>query len=306
MLGFDALGSVAIGDPGGTESGTAPGPISAVASATLPDLGVVSQVTLVDQSSSQTSGDTVSAGDFVPGVQNVAFSKQTISKPDFVSRLKKLIPPSWFSIDDTPILDGLLSGAASPLSWVYDLYSYALKQMRIRTSTGVWIDRISYDFLGNRLPRKKTIDQLSGEVVSAELDDEYRNRVLKEILRPRQTREAIRLALFDMTGRDPIIIEPWNTGDCGAFDIGAFAFDTAGCYGSTTMNNQMLITAYRPVGQGVPNVAGFDTPYAGYDVGGGEYIELQWTTAQVTDDDIYSAVAKTKAAGMTAWTAIRS
>ena len=105
---------------------------------------------------------------------------------------------------------------------------------------------------------------------------------------------------------------------------------------------QVFITVYRPPGGGTPYVAGWDTcagAYAGetvivpalsgwddapggWDVGGlfafvtpvplssvvSDFGAIEWTsdeeTGLITDDQIYAAIAKTVAAGVTAWVAI--
>lgn len=214
------------------------------------------------------------------------------------------LPRSWFASDDIPVLRGLLNGLAAPLSWIYQLYAYTLLQMRIGTATGAWIDRISYDFLGNRLPRKKYVDPFTGVQTSAENDDTYRARVKAEIMRPRQTRAAIVQALEDLTGKTPQIFEPWNPGDCGAYGMGMMGYGVAGCYGSLELANQIFVTALRPQGSGVPGVGGYGQGQIAYGQTG-EYIDDSQITGPVTDADIYAAVAGVKAGGMTAWVAIQ-
>jgi hypothetical protein len=213
---------------------------------------------------------------------------------NFETRFAGLLPPSWFD-EPTPVKDAVVAGFAGPLSWDYSLYVYTLLQARIKTATGVWLDRIAYDFCGTRLPRR-----------AGESDTLYRARIIAEILRPRVTRAGISQALSDLTGKTPVIIEFWNTGDVGAWDIGNVGFDVAGMWGDTTYNNQIFVTAYRPEGEGFANVAGYDNPATGWDIGTTEFVDLTTISAVVKDSDIYNAVAQTVSAGKVGWTAIES
>lgn len=214
----------------------------------------------------------------------------TGDQTDFLQRQHSLIAPSWFPAGESPVLDTVLSGGAYNLAWIYSIFQYVLLQARLATATGVWLDRISYDFLANDLPR------LTGET-----DLSYRARIKNEILRERNTRKGIILALEQLTGITPKLYEPWHPGDVGAYDIGTSAYDQAGMYGDLSLNNQLFITAYRPVSAGVASIVGYDNPETGYDIGTSEYIEDNWITGQITDAMIYATVAKTIAAGMTAW-----
>lgn len=231
----------------------------------------------------------------------------TGDQQDFANRLRGLLPPSWFGTGltsvngistgtGTPILDSVLAAVAYPLSWDYVLFSYVLTQSRIATATGIWLDRISYDFLGTRLPRFVN-----------ETDTAYRARILAEIFRPRQTRAAITKALVDLTGRTPIIIEAWNPGDVGAYNTpGRQGYGVAGMYGSLQYRNQVFVTAYRPAGVGIPNIPGYGNSGWGYGraQGAGQYCSMSQVTGLVTDAQIYATVAGIVAAGCTAWVAI--
>lgn len=232
----------------------------------------------------------------------------TGDQQDFANRLRGLLPGSWFGTGltvvgnqeasaQTPVLDTLMAGMAYPLAWDYVLFNYVLLQSRIKTATGVWLDRISYDFCGTRLPR--LID---------ENDDAYRTRIIAEILRPRQTRAGISKALVDLTGQTPKIVELWNPGDTGAYGTaGCQGYGHAGMYGSLQYRNQVFITAYRPSGEGIPNIGGYGNPQSGYGTSGqGEYADLSDVIGAVKDRDIYASVAGIVAGGITGWTAIQS
>jgi hypothetical protein len=214
---------------------------------------------------------------------------------DFVRRLAGLLPASWFEpgAGANPVRDAELNGAAYNLSWIHSLYKYTLKQTRIATATGVWLDRISWDFFGPNFARR-----------NGEPDSSFRVRLKAEILRPRQTRVAISLALTDLTGVAPLIFEPWNPRDCGAYGVqGTMAYGCVGCYGSLQPPYQIFVTAVQPPGAGVPNVGGYGAGAVGYGVAG-EYIDQSQVVGAITEAEIYATVAKTVAAGVTAWTDI--
>lgn len=230
---------------------------------------------------------------------------QTSALPNFASRLAELLPPSWFGtgatqVDgvtgeaETPILNTILAAFAYPLSWIYSLYQYTLNQNRLQTSSGVWIDRTSYDFFGNTLPRR-----------SGESDASYSGRVQAWFSQPRLSRDGITEVVTDVTGYTPELLELWNPTDCGGYDY-VMGWDVAGHWGDLSLNNQFLITAYRPAGGGVPNVDGWGGYLGGYDVGAIEYIADSWIKVAAQDAEIYSTIAGATAAGVTAWTAIEN
>lgn len=249
---------------------------------------------------------------------------------DIFGRLRNgpILAP-WWGAGETPVLDTVLDGCAGVMAWCYALIAFAKAQTRLGTASGAWLDIAAWDYLGARFLRRQT-----------ETDDSFRPRVIAEILRPRSTRAAIVGMLVDLTGRQPDIFEPWNPGDCGAYDVGTLAYagsdfaaspsgwdaaqggwdsgsfallepggvsgssPGAGCWGDLGLRNQIFITARRPPGQGLPNVAGFDAAGGGYNVGALELIDMSQVQGQVTDAEIYARIAQTVAAGTTAWTAI--
>src|ERR1700727_986655 len=83
----------------------------------------------------------------------------TGDQSDMLARLKAVLPSGWFPLSvvgqpsNTPILDGLLSGPAWALSWVYTLIEYANDQTRIATATDVWLDLAALDYFGGNLTR---------------------------------------------------------------------------------------------------------------------------------------------------------
>jgi len=66
---------------------------------------------------------------------------------DILTRVKMLIPFRWFSWV-APIRDAILGGLSDSMAWCYSWIVYAKQQSRIATSTGPFLDLISYDFLG--------------------------------------------------------------------------------------------------------------------------------------------------------------
>ncbi len=92
-------------------------------------------------------------------------------------------------------------------------------------------------------------------------------------------------------------------------------FAGIGAWGSLNYPDQFFVTAFRPLGGGVPSVAGLaaatypgtSTPMpGGYGAGVIEYASLSIIQGNVTDADIYSAIDRCVAAGVTAWTQIKS
>jgi hypothetical protein len=205
---------------------------------------------------------------------------------DMLARLRATLPP-WFP-DDAPITNGVLAGLAGGLSFGYSLIQFAKAQTRIATMSGGWLDMAAWDFFGARFMRRR-----------GEADASFKPRVLLELLRPRQTRAAISQALVDLTGAAPAIFEPWNPGDCGAYGY-AMGYGCAGCYGSLALRNQIFVTAVLADGPGIPNVGGYGVGMIGYGVAG-EYVDLSQVTGPITNEEIYSVVAQTVAAGVTAW-----
>lgn len=247
------------------------------------------------------------AAELNPSLASQVLANLTVAdQAAMLGRLSSLLPASWFGtglteVNDVigspaiPVLTTVLSGPAYNLAWIYVLYQYVLKQSRIATATGVWLDRISYDFFGTNLPRR-----------SGETDNLFRVRIINEILRPRSTRVAIALALFNLTGVSGQVTELWNPFDCGGYDQGVMGYDFAGMYGDLALNNQFFVVAFRPFGSGIANIEGYDNPIGAYDFGSFEYIDMSSITGPILDSEIYATIASTLAAGTTAWTIIES
>jgi hypothetical protein len=216
---------------------------------------------------------------------------------DMLARLRAALPARWFP-DSAPVLDGLLGGLASGWSWAYQLLQYVKTQARIATATDVWLDIIANDFFGDRLARR-----------AGQGDAAFRNRIQRELFRERGTRGAIVAVLQDLTGRGPFVFEPARSTDTGGYTSmsgggGGLGYGSAGGWGSVALPFQCFITAYRPVGSGIATVSGWGGPCGGYGQGTIEYASLEMVQGQVTDDDIYAAVADVLPVAAIGWTRI--
>lgn len=204
---------------------------------------------------------------------------------DMLARLKAVLPQGWFP-DATPVLDGVLSGLAAAWSFLYGQLSYVRLQTRIATATDMWLDLVAQDFFGFRVRRR-----------NAEQDGAFRLRIQQELQRERGTRTAVIGALTDLTGRAPLVFEPARATDTGGWGI-ALGYGVAGGWGSLMLPFQCFLTAYRPHASGIANVAGYGTG------GPVQYASLSMVQGQVTDADIFGAVADVLPAATMAWTRI--
>jgi hypothetical protein len=221
----------------------------------------------------------------------------TGDQQDMLARLRAVLPPRWFA-DSAPVLDGLLSGLASGWTWAYQQLQYVKAQTRLATASDIWLDMIANDFFGSHLLRRP-----------GQSDEAFRTHIQKELFRERGTRSAIVSTLRDLTGRAPLVFEPARTADTGGYASlsgsgGGAGYGCAGGWGSLALPFQCFITAYRPTGSGISTVTGWGGPAAGYGRGTIEYANLDMVQGQVTDDDIYAAVAGVLPVAVIGWTSI--
>lgn len=253
----------------------------------------------------------------------------TLNAAEMLRRLKSAIPNGWFA-DVAPMRDVVFGGLADALAWVYAQAQVVRAGTRRSGTLGWLLDVDAFGFFGAAFLRR-----------ASETDGAWRKRYTDEIFRPRVTRAAIDKALTDLTGRHPIIVETWNAGDCGAYDLGglgyagsdyapapAGGFDVAGaydigvtsydplsgpsgnsypglgCWGSLEIPYQFFVTARRPMGGDIPNASGTDTGVMGYDIGAFRYTDPSELQVAVSDAEILACVARTQAAGVIPWTAI--
>lgn len=216
---------------------------------------------------------------------------------DIVARLRSVLPPWFGDEENSPILTAVLTGIATSYAAVYDMIQFIKLQTRIQTATGGFLDIIATDFFGRRLRRK-----------TGQTDAVFRKRIIAEILRPRATRPSVVQVLEDLTGRTPIIFEPSRPADTGAWNNGAtLGYGQAGAYGSLLLPYQAFVTAFRPSGTGIPNVAGYNMPAGAYSVPSHiEYGALSQVQGAVLDSDIYDAINSVRPAGTIMWTQIDS
>lgn len=213
---------------------------------------------------------------------------------DFSARLQRLIPNGWFTVGQTALRDGFLAGLSNIFALIYSLLAYLRKQTRISTATDGFLDLIAADFFGNTLYRKAN-----------QSDDSFRARILANILRERGTRNGVRSIIRQLTGREPIIFEPQRPLDTGVYGGPGLAYGLVGGYGSMNLPYQSFVTIYRPVGQGIPSIAGYGISVGAYGIGQIEYATLSMIQG-ITDADLYAAVDSVRPAGYTIWARITS
>jgi len=210
---------------------------------------------------------------------------------DMLARLWQLLPLRWFA-DVSPVLTALLAGLSDTLAWLYAMLAYAKLQTRIATATDSFLDLISRDFFAANLPRR-----------FGETDAAFRARIQAALLAPRATRPALIAALTALTGRAPVVFEPSRPDDTGAYGT-ALGYGVAGGWGSLLLPFQVFVTAFRPLGTGVPRVGGWGSGAGGWGGGAMQYVSLAMVQSQVSDADIDAAIVGTVPVAVTAWTRI--
>ena len=219
----------------------------------------------------------------------------TGSQSAIAQRLRQLLPPSWFPVANDPVLDPLLQGAAWALSSNAAQLAYAALQTRIKTATGEWLDLIANDFFGTTLYRWPN-----------ESDTQLRGRILANLFVLGPTRADMSNVLTLLTGRVPLIIEPWRVQDCGEWDGPYMGYDMAGHWGDL-LPYQCFIEAYRPIGTGIPYVAGWDQSPSGWDVASqGEWTDASMVEEAVSDQTILAAMVACRPVATRIWTRIES
>lgn len=217
------------------------------------------------------------------------------TQADILSRLQDLMPPGWFARGATPIRDALLTGIANAFAFTFSLFAYLRLQTRIATATDGFLDLIAFDYFGNDLPRGPS-----------QSDASYKSRIQSGLFPQRNTRAAIINVLTQITGRTPIVFEPARPADCGAYNKGVLAYNTAGGYGSLAYPYQSFVTAFRPHGTGIPNVAGYNIPTGAYNTGSQAEYATAAFTAGVNDNDIYAAINSVRMGATIVWARILS
>jgi hypothetical protein len=207
----------------------------------------------------------------------------TGSIADFIRRMQLVLPTRWFA-DSSPTTQAVLGGAGTAWSWTYGLIQTVRMLARIATSSGIFLDLISTDFFATSLPRWPS-----------EGDAGFLARIQNEMLRPRATRAALALALTQLTGRAPVIFEPVRPEDTGGYTLGGVGYGVAGGWGNLSLRHASFVTAWRPLGSGIADVAGYGTggPLA--------YGNLSQVAVPVSDSSIFAQAAAVIPVGHTAW-----
>jgi len=193
----------------------------------------------------------------------------------------------------------LLRGVATPWVWLYSSVQFVIKQTRVATATGQWLDLIGADFFGTRLLRS-----------NGESDVRYRGRIQYLLFRQAATREAVTLAVEHLTGTQPSIFEPANPADTGAYSsmVGTgpgaamgLAYGIAGGWGSLAMPHQFFLTMKRPAITGLASVSGYGDPSSGYGAGSGSYVDLALASGGLTEEELFAAVSDLLPVCTVAW-----
>ncbi|WP_240655630.1 hypothetical protein [Paraburkholderia phosphatilytica] len=203
------------------------------------------------------------------------------------------MPNAWFPLGAT-VINAVLSGIAYVLATVYTSVQFFIAQARLSTSTGGWLDLFAVDYFGSTGLQRN----------ANEADGSYQSRISINMLRERGTRRAVISILTQLTGNAPTIIEPSRPQDTGAYGY-AMGYGVAGAYGSLLYPYQAFITAYRPVGKGIPYVNGYGNYAGGYSTPSrASYVDISDVATGVSDAQIYAAIASVMPAATIAWVSI--
>jgi hypothetical protein len=209
--------------------------------------------------------------------------------PDIKNNIIDSLPP-WFGnfLDDFE-LNALVDGFAESASFIKNLKNYVKTQTRISTSTGFFLDLAAEDYFGDKLRRH-----------SSENDNSYRQRILSNLLAERVTRTGIYKALLNLTGRPPIMFEPWNPVDTNWLDGGFFC--DVSCLGGSVGDfpYQGYIIVFRPA-ETIKLFNALDVNQFGVDV---NFYCAPENQQIITDSDILDLIDRFKAEGVKIWTYI--
>lgn len=225
-----------------------------------------------------------------------------------LKRLRAVLPQSWFP-KTAPVLDATLTGGATLASDNYSRLQFVKAQMRIPTSTGIWLDLAAWDFFGPRFLRIKN-----------QSDAQFAAAIVAEIFRPRVTRKAVVNAVEALTGRDAKPFEPFNVRDTGG--LGMFGALGAGQFGlgNRRRHGEAYLHVLRPLGQGIRSHGGLGSqpgilrmlyglgrrggPAAAW--GHSRLIGENDVVGVPTTNDVLKLIHFNKAAGIVTWTDIVS
>src|SRR5260370_23165286 len=174
---------------------------------------------------------------------------------DIVNRLRATLAAGFPVLPSAPVLNAVLTSQADQFAFVYQYLQFAANQTRIKTATSGWLDLIAWDYFGARFARRINEPAAS-----------FASRILKELLRPRQTRAAITQLIVDLVGTAPQIQEAWNPQDWGGYGIAAsgIGYGLALGYGSLQNPDHAFITTLTLPGSRIPYIAGYGITAGGY------------------------------------------
>lgn len=216
----------------------------------------------------------------------------TGDRDDQFARLKSLLPP-WFG-DAAQLVGSVLSAFSTIQAFLYDTIQFTKLQTRIKSATGGWLDFIAADFFGAGASR-----------ALGQSDTSFRAVIIANLLRERGTRRALAQVVTDLTGAAPQIFEPERIADTGAYGGPNTGYGVAGRYGSMLLPFQTFVIAQRPLGSGIPLIAGYNIPSGGYATPSrAAYASTSMILDVVTDADIMAAIDGVKPAGTIIWVRI--
>ena len=226
---------------------------------------------------------------------------------DILSRVKRLIPNRWFAWT-APYRDAIMGGVSDLAAWCYQWILYARSQSRLATANGVFLDIYSFDFLRYNIKRNGANDAT------------FRALAQSTILQERVTRKGMTQVVTNLTGTQPWIFEPWNSGDAGAYSnfgtgavYGQFGYGQGvGGYGSYQYPGQVFMKVLRGANSGVPLSTGYGGYAGGYkgpdavsgqagSVGAVQYVGFYTRLIGVTDQMIEQLITYTRPTGTTVW-----
>jgi hypothetical protein len=226
----------------------------------------------------------------------------TGDQSDLTKRITTGLPTQWFP-PGAPRIGAQIAGGAAAFAVNYGQIAYTALQTRVATLTDGYADLAAQDYTGGAILRRTN-----------ESDASLTLRTRNSVLQLKQTRQAVIDAVETLTGYTPWIFVPTYPADTGGYGHSGMtagtglAYGEAGGYGSLELPCQFFIIAYRTTTVGLPGVMGYyyGSGWAGggYGVGAIEYATLAMAGDNVTDAQIYAAVAGVLAAGFTAWMAI--
>lgn len=210
---------------------------------------------------------------------------------DCHGRLLVALPSGWMA---GPVVSALLYGVATVLAFCFALLGAVRAQARITTASGDQLDLVAADFFGNALLRS-----------AGEPDASLRARIKAGLFRERGTRKAAVQVLEQLTGYKPLIAEPFQATDCGAYGQALSGYGSAGCYGSQQCPASAFITAFHAPGPWAGNLPGYGNANTGYGAPRGAYLPAA-SLEDAGNQPIYAALEAARPEGVVWWVRVRA